>query len=80
MVEAPAFAKAFWRRPEAFYPGLPAFELLPLETWRKLSDKRLAQPRPAHLGYGNPGASDHCGWSSPSISQRAVASDVGPIR
>jgi GntR family transcriptional regulator/MocR family aminotransferase len=55
MVEAPAFAKAFWRHPEAFYPGLPAFELLPFETWRKLSDKRLAQPRPAHLSYGNPG-------------------------
>ncbi|WP_368680834.1 PLP-dependent aminotransferase family protein (plasmid) [Rhodococcus opacus] len=55
MIAAPAFEKAFWRRPEAFYPGLPALELLPLETWRKLSDKRLAQPRRTYLGYGHPG-------------------------
>jgi GntR family transcriptional regulator/MocR family aminotransferase len=55
IVEAHAFAKTYWRHFEAFYPGLPAFELLPLETWRKLSDKRLTQPRQAHFGYGNPG-------------------------
>jgi GntR family transcriptional regulator/MocR family aminotransferase len=55
MAESPAFAKAFWRHPEAFYPGLPAFELLPLETWRKLTDKRLSQPCQAFLEYGNPG-------------------------
>ncbi len=55
MAAAPAFTKEFWRRPEAFYPGLPDYELLPLETWRKLSDKRLTQPRRTYLGYGNPG-------------------------
>ena len=55
IVAAPAFAKTFWRHFEAFYPGLPDFELLPLETWRKLSDKRLAQPRQAYLEYGSPG-------------------------
>jgi GntR family transcriptional regulator/MocR family aminotransferase len=55
IVEAPAFAKAYWRHFDAFYPGLPAFELLPLETWRKLSDKRLTLPRQAYLEYGNPG-------------------------
>ncbi|MUL49412.1 PLP-dependent aminotransferase family protein [Mycobacterium sp. CBMA293] len=55
MMSAPPFAKAFWRRPEAFYPGLPDYDLLPLDTWRKLSDKRLNQPRRTYLGYGNPG-------------------------
>jgi len=55
MVIAPAFQKAFWRRPEAFYPGLPDYDLLPLDTWRKLSDKRLTQPRRTYLGYGKPG-------------------------
>ncbi|WP_406349327.1 PLP-dependent aminotransferase family protein [Streptomyces sp. NBC_00144] len=55
MISAPAFEKAFWRRPEAFYPGLPAFELLPLDAWRKLSDKRLTEPRRTYLGYGSPG-------------------------
>lgn len=55
MIARPAFEKAFWRRPEAFYPGLPALELLPLEAWRKLSDKRLTQPRRTYLGYGHPG-------------------------
>lgn len=55
IVSKPPFAKAYWRRPEAFYPGLPALELLPLETWRKLSDKRLAHRRRSDLGYGNPG-------------------------
>lgn len=55
MVAAPAFQKTFWRRPEAFYPGLPDYELLPLDVWRKLSDKRLTQPRRTYLGYGNPG-------------------------
>lgn len=55
MVSAPPVPKAFWRRPEAFYPGLPAFELLPLDTWRKLSDRRLSSPKRGHLGYGHPG-------------------------
>jgi GntR family transcriptional regulator/MocR family aminotransferase len=55
MISAPAFQKAFWRRPEAFYPGLPDYQLLPLDTWRKLSDKLLSQPRRTYLGYGSPG-------------------------
>jgi GntR family transcriptional regulator/MocR family aminotransferase len=55
MVAARPFEKAFWRRPEAFYPGLPAYELLPLETWRKISSKLLAQPRRAYLDYGKAG-------------------------
>lgn len=55
MVAAPAFGKAFWRRPEAFYPGLPDLDLVPLDTWRKLTDKRLGQPRRTNLGYGHPG-------------------------
>jgi GntR family transcriptional regulator / MocR family aminotransferase len=55
MISAPPVPKAFWRRPEAFYPGLPAFELLPLDIWRKLSDRRLSNPKRGYLGYGNPG-------------------------
>jgi GntR family transcriptional regulator / MocR family aminotransferase len=55
MISAPPVPKAFWRRPEAFYPGLPAFELLPLDTWRKLSDRRLSSPKRGYLGYGHPG-------------------------
>lgn len=55
MISAPAFQKAFWRRPEAFYPGLPDYDLFPLDVWRKLSDKRLTQPRRTLLGYGQPG-------------------------
>ncbi len=55
IVASPPFRKAFWRRPEAFYPGLPALELLPLETWRKLLDKRVSRPRRGDLGYGHPG-------------------------
>jgi GntR family transcriptional regulator/MocR family aminotransferase len=55
IVSAPPFQKAFWRRPEPFYPGLPDYDLLPLDTWRKLSDKVLGQPRRTYLGYGSPG-------------------------
>jgi len=55
MIASQPFRKAFWRRPEAFYPGLPDFDLLPLDTWRKLSQKRFNEPRRTFLGYGNPG-------------------------
>ena len=55
MIAARPFQKAFWRRPETFYPGIPDYELLPLETWRKLGSKILAQPRRTYLGYGHPG-------------------------
>lgn len=55
MVAARPFQKAFWRRPETFYPGIPDYELLPLDIWRKLSGKLLGQPRRTYLGYGHPG-------------------------
>jgi GntR family transcriptional regulator/MocR family aminotransferase len=55
MVAAPAFTKAPWRRPDAFFPGLPDYDLVPLNTWRKLSDKQLSQLERTHLGYGHPG-------------------------
>lgn len=55
MVAARPFQKAFWRRPETFYPGIPDYDLLPLDAWRKLSGKLLAQPRRTYLGYGHPG-------------------------
>src|SRR4029079_439399 len=45
-----------WRRPVAFYPGIPAYELFPSTIWRRLlvqqwddgHDRRL-------LDYGEPG-------------------------
>jgi GntR family transcriptional regulator / MocR family aminotransferase len=55
MASAPTFQKTFWRRPEAFYPGLPDYDLFPLDVWRKLNGSRLAHPPHTYLGYGQPG-------------------------
>jgi GntR family transcriptional regulator/MocR family aminotransferase len=55
MLEAARSAKAVWRRAETFYPGMPAPDLVPIDTWRKLSDRRLAQRRRTDLNRGNAG-------------------------
>jgi len=34
-----------WSRLEPFYPGIPAYELLPLRTWRRLLDRHLSPSR-----------------------------------
>jgi GntR family transcriptional regulator / MocR family aminotransferase len=54
VASVPAMPDVEWRKPRPFYPGIPAYELLPLELWRRLTSKRLRRVRPALLGYGTP--------------------------
>jgi GntR family transcriptional regulator / MocR family aminotransferase len=45
-----------WRRPVAFYPGIPAYELFPAKTWRTLLTRHWSdQPDRELLDYGDPG-------------------------
>jgi GntR family transcriptional regulator/MocR family aminotransferase len=43
-----------WSRLLPFYPGIPAFDLLPLGTWRRLADRHLTPAAAARLlHYGS---------------------------
>jgi GntR family transcriptional regulator/MocR family aminotransferase len=45
-----------WRRPVAFYPGIPAYELFPATVWRRLLVRHWSDGRNrALLDYGDPG-------------------------
>jgi GntR family transcriptional regulator / MocR family aminotransferase len=45
-----------WRRPVAFYPGIPAYELFPSTIWRRLLVRRWADGVDRTLlDYGDPG-------------------------
>jgi GntR family transcriptional regulator/MocR family aminotransferase len=45
-----------WRRPVAFYPGIPAYELFPATIWRRLLVRHWSDGRNRELlDYGEPG-------------------------
>jgi GntR family transcriptional regulator/MocR family aminotransferase len=45
-----------WRRPVAFYPGIPAYELFPTSLWRRLLVRHWADGHDRTLlDYGDPG-------------------------
>jgi GntR family transcriptional regulator/MocR family aminotransferase len=45
-----------WRRPVAFYPGIPAYELFPATVWRQLLVRHWSDGRNRELlDYGHPG-------------------------
>lgn len=52
----PPFPMRSWRRPIAFYPGIPAYELFPATIWRQLLIRHWADGRNRELlDYGDPG-------------------------
>jgi GntR family transcriptional regulator/MocR family aminotransferase len=43
-----------WSRLEPFYPGIPAFDLLPLDIWRRLLSRHMRQQRTMPLFHYGP--------------------------
>lgn len=56
IAEVPPVPMTSWRRPVAFYPGIPAYELFPMAIWRRLANRHWSNnPNRRWLGYGDPG-------------------------
>jgi len=54
IVAAPSMPDLEWRKRRPFYPGVPAYELLPIDTWRRLMARHWRRPSAGVLGYGAP--------------------------
>ena len=52
---SPIVPEVSWRMATPFYPGIPAYELFPVDVWRRLANERWADhPGRDLLDYGDP--------------------------
>jgi len=54
LAQSPAMPSLVWRKPRPFYPGVPAYEHLPMQAWRRLTSQHWKNPTDELLGYGTP--------------------------